>query len=176
VRDERSDPLTLPRVRQDRAPVDKLRATVGAAQRLRFGHRDRRRWSHVEPTREFDARPPRLGDRVTELGAEHPRERMHRQIKPTARRMPGAILARQGPAGDQVMDVGMELKLAPLGVQHAQESGRIGAAELGIGAKGLDRLGRRLEQGAIAATLVRAQEPPQRWRHREGEQEIVRGQ
>ena len=47
-------------MRENRAPIDKLRPTVRAAQRLRFGDLDRCRWLDVEPLREFDARPDLL--------------------------------------------------------------------------------------------------------------------
>src|SRR4029453_11940690 len=77
---------------------------------------------------------------------------------------------------NQVVDVGMILKLAAPGVQDAGKASQIGTQQAGIAGEFLKSLGRGMKQGLIARALMRAEKASERLGDGEGEQEVGNGQ
>jgi hypothetical protein len=75
------------------------------------------------------------------------------------------------PAGDETVDVGMELEVAGPSVQHGRDAERRAEAAA-IAAEREQRLRRRREEGREEAAAVVPREPPQRGRQGEDDVEV----
>ena len=87
--------------------------------------------------------------------------------------MPQAAAAGQSPAGHHEVDVRVVLQLSSPRMQHTEEARRIAANEPRVGRQSLDRRRGGGEQSAIADSLMGAQKRPQRFRHGEGQHEVM---
>src|SRR5947207_7267578 len=115
------------------------------------------------------SRAPR--ERGQELPAEEPEEHRDREEMAGARRDPPRPLDGQTPAGDEAMDVGMELKVAGPGVEHRRDAERRAEAAA-IATEREQRLRRRREEEREEAAAVVQHEPPQRGRQGEDDVEV----
>jgi hypothetical protein len=85
--------------------------------------------------------------------------------------MPGVTVLAQAAAGDQAMDMRVEVKLLGPGVQDGQHADRA-ANMAGVAGQLDDRLARRRHQRAIAVALMTAQGGAQLLGHGDGDVEV----
>ena len=98
-------------------------------------------------------------------------QRLGRHQKAGAGRMPGVTVLAQAAAGDQAMDMRVEVKLLGPGVQDGQHADRA-ANMAGVAGQLGDRLARRRHQRAIAVALMTAQGGAQLLGHGDGDVEV----
>lgn len=89
---------------------------------------------------------------------------------------PPLTVGREASAGHDVMD-GRGIRQLPAPRRpHAEEARQIGAQGFLVGGQRLDRLGRSVEQGAIAHARRLREKVPQRLRNGESQPEVMGGQ
>ena len=102
-------------------------------------------------------------------------QRFDREQEPGLGRNPTAPVVAKSPAWNQIMDVRMKDKRARPGVEHAQHA-QLSPQPAGIGGQVLQGLGAGGKEQVQGDLEMRANEHSQFFRHREGEQEVGRGQ
>jgi hypothetical protein len=113
---------------------------------------------------------------VTELGFEEDGEGLDGEIEIDPGGVPEAIGGGEGAAGDDVMDMGVELQGTAPGVKDAEETREIAADVVLIEGKLLDCFGRSFKEGRVSDALVFANEAAQTLGDGEGDQEMVAGE
>ena len=90
-------------------------------------------------------------------------------------RDPGSSVGAQASAGHQIVNVGMKDERTRPGMQHAQHC-QIGSQSAGVARQFLHGLSTAPKEQVQGDLLVGADKPAQGFGHREGEQEVGRGQ
>lgn len=106
-----------------------------------------------------------------EEGAEVFTQRFVMEQEVFARWDPGASIQTQAAAGNEIMNVGMKDQAARPGVEHAQHA-QLRAQTFGIGRQVLQGLGAGGKEQVQANAQMRADEKPEGFGHREGDQEV----
>jgi hypothetical protein len=119
---------------------------------------------------------PVVLDQFAEDAFEDCGQRLARGIEVLACAAPKSLVHVDSAAGNDEVDVGMEVQRPAPGMQHAEETGQVDAQEPRVACQFLESTGGRVEQGGEPLPWAVDEEGVELLRHGKGDQEVVGGQ